>query len=243
MNSDDRHDQPEWIDPAAQAEARALGVWRAVLVAAVVIAAVAYVANNVVPNVFPKRFHTVAKGEIYRSGKLTPASTASVVKANDIRTIIDLGAFEAGSMEDRRAQQTADSLGVTRYRLQLWGDATGNPNAYLHALRLMTDPVNQPVLVHCGAGTERTGCAVMLYRQIIEGGAYEDLFEEAVRAGHDPEGNEKLRATYNDISWKVEQAFREGGWIPGVPTLPPDELRPVGAPAQAQTPAAHGPGG
>lgn len=234
-------DQPEWVDPVDRAEARALGVWRAVLTTALVIGAAVYVSSNVVPNVFPKRFHTVAEGALYRSGKLTPAATESVVKANDIKTIIDLGAYEPGSREDRRAQQTADSLGVARYRLQLWGDATGNPNAYLHALRLMTDPANQPVLVHCGAGTERTGCAIMLYRQVVEGGAYEDIFDEALRVGHDPDSNKKLRETYNEISWKVEQAFREGGWIAGVPPPPAEQLRPVGE--TEQPPATHGSGG
>jgi protein tyrosine phosphatase (PTP) superfamily phosphohydrolase (DUF442 family) len=236
-----------WDEAEDVAQAKALRIWRAILIAALVIAAITYLSSNVVPNVFPKRFDTVAKGQVYRSGKLTPASTESVVKGNDIKTIIDLGAFEAGSIEDRRAQETAESLGVTRYRLQLWGDATGNPNTYLHALRLMTDPANQPVLVHCGAGTERTGCAVMLYRQIVEGVGYEDLFDEAVRAGHDPDSNEKLRETYNDISWKVEQAFRDGGWIPGVPPPPAEQLGPVGAPpteaASPETTAAHGSGG
>ncbi len=183
-------------------------------------------------HVIPKRFGEVAAGKVYRSGKLTPAALKGVAEEHGIRTIVDLGAYELGSAEDRRAQRTAEALGLTRYRLDLIGDATGNPNYYVQALELMTDPARQPVLVHCGAGTERTGCAVLLYRHIVEGEPigrpYEDEeFKEAVRAGHSPRRNPHLREVVEQWADDIARAFREKGQIDGAPPLPP--ARPVGA--------------
>lgn len=138
---------------------------RRVLIVALLLAAVGWYARfGVRDHVWARNFAVVTPGEIYRSGRLTPTATRRVVERHGIRTIIDLGAYHPGSAEERRAQRTADALGVTRYRLDLEGDATGNPNEYAHALRLINDPANRPVLIHCAAGSERTGCLVALYR-------------------------------------------------------------------------------
>lgn len=162
------------------------------------------------PNLFPKRFGAVVPGEIYRSGKLTPAALAGVVEEHGIQTIVDLGAWEEGSRADRREQRTAEALGVDRIRLDLVGDATGDPNAYLKALRVMTDPESQPVLVHCGAGTERTGCLVVLYRMGEQGWSMEEVYAEADQSGHDPRRNPKLREVLETWSGRVLEAYATG---------------------------------
>ncbi len=176
--------------------------------------------HGVRPNLFPKRFGIVADGRVYRSGKLTPEATRRIVEARHVRTIIDLGAWPEGSPDDRLAQRTADALGVTRYRFDLVGDATGNPNWYLETLRLMTDPARQPVLVHCGAGTERTGAAVVLYRSIIDGISLETAYAEADAAGHSPQRNPRLRAVLDRWAPAIERAYREGGSVAGADPLP-----------------------
>jgi len=158
-------------------------------------------------DVVPKRFHEVVPDRIYRSGKLTPASTRTVVERHDIRTIVDLGAWEPGTPEERLADATARELGVERIVFDLEGDATGDPAAYLETLRIMNDPVNQPVLVHCGAGTERTGCAVILYRNIVEDVPVDIAYEEAERAGHSPRRNPRLREVLDRWHEPIRRAF------------------------------------
>ena len=96
------------------------------------------------PNLFPKRFSVVTPGKVYRSGELTPSALARVVKENNIKTIVDLGAFRDDAEGEERERRTADAIGVKRYQMFLYGDATGNPNYYLQALRIMSDPANQP---------------------------------------------------------------------------------------------------
>ncbi|MCL4742903.1 MAG: tyrosine-protein phosphatase [Phycisphaerales bacterium] len=171
------------------------------------------------PNLFPKNFGVVTEGVLYRSGELTPAAVEKVVRRHAIRTIVDLGAFEPGTREERLAQRTADALGVDRFRMDLEGDATGNPNYYAEALRIMTDPERQPVLVQCGAGSERTGCAVAMYRHLVEGVPMDDAYAETQRYKHNPRRNPRLREVFEAWTEPVGRALREGGGVPGAQPL------------------------
>lgn len=173
------------------------------------------------PNVFPKRFGVVEEGRIYRSGELTPAAMRLVHDSRGIKTVVDLGAYEPGSVEERRAERTATLLGMKRVVLRLEGDATGNPNNYVEALRIMTDPAAQPVLVHCSAGTQRTGCAVAMFRMIEEGKTFDEALVEAKRYDHDPLDNPKLTEMIEKWEPSVAEAFRRGGQIPGIEAAVP----------------------
>lgn len=165
------------------------------------------------PHVIAKRFGVVTEDRIYRSGKLTASTMEAVVREHEIRTIVDLGAWVHDPRGERLEAQTARVLGVERHVFDLIGDSTGDPNDYVEALRLMTDPANQPVLVHCGAGTERTGALVFLYRTIVEGKAEQEALAEARRAGHDPRRNPRLNETLERWKAQIARAYREGGRI------------------------------
>lgn len=198
------------------------------LVAGVLLVGLSWAAFDqfIKPNVFPKRFGVVVEGKIYRSGRLTPAAMKSVQERYGIRTIVDLGAeIDQPPENEERARRTAAALGMTRYRLNLIGDATGNPNYYVQALRLMSDPANQPVLVHCGAGTQRTGCAVILYRDLFEGRPIEQSVEEAERFDYDERDNPKMLEMARRWRDGVAQALQTGASVAGaaaVPSILPD---------------------
>ncbi|MBK7403359.1 MAG: tyrosine-protein phosphatase [Phycisphaerales bacterium] len=184
-----------------------------VIVALVALAILAF-RDLIRPNIFPKRFHEVVPGQLYRSGKLTPAALTSVVRAHGIKTIVDLGAWPEGSRADTREARTAAALGVDRIRLpNVEGDSTGDVNTYVQALRIVNDPTRRPVLVHCGAGTERTGCVVALYRMFEEGWGFDKAYDEAVRAGHSPGRNPKLRQTLENWSEPIRDALVTGGKV------------------------------
>jgi len=168
-------------------------------------------------NVTPENFGVVKEGAVYRSAALTPAALRHVQAKYGIRTIVDLGAYEPGTPGWRRAEAAADALGITRYTLDLEGDGTGNPNDYVAALRVMADSTDAPVLVHCSAGAQRTGCLVMLYRKIFEGVPYDRSLTEARRHKHDPADNPRLREMIDRWGDRIEAAYRAGGWIDGMP--------------------------
>lgn len=181
----------------------------AIVTAAVVSLGVWYAVEGVIPNIVPKRFGVVEAGAIYRSGELTAAATRRVVSAHGIRTIIDLGAHEPGTIEESRAGAVARSLGVERLRFDLEGDGRGDPDWYVRALRIMADPGAQPVLVHCSAGAQRTGCAVALHRMIREGWTLDRAIEEARRYDHDPRDNPHVIGMIEQWRGEIESALIE----------------------------------
>jgi tyrosine-protein phosphatase SIW14 len=176
-------------------------------------------------DIWPKNFGAVEEGKVYRSGQLTPAAFRKVVEGEGIRTVIDLGSYEPEERGDRRNQQMADAEGVTRYLFDLEGDATGNPNAYVQVLRLMLDPANQPVLVHCGAGSERTSCTMILYDHIVHGRSFEEGLKAAEEFKHSPRRNPHLRQVVEQYGEAIVRAVREGGSVEGAEELP--EPKPV----------------
>ncbi len=204
--------------PVHSGDRRGLGLVSIIsIVAAIVLLAFGYT-NLVHPNIFPKRFGVVVPGQVYRSGKLTTAALTKVIRQRDINTVIDLGAWVVDTPENRRAsqreQETVEALGAQRFVFGLIGDATGDPNEYTEALRLLTDPANQPVLVHCGAGTERTGFVVAIYRMHAEGLSLDEAYAEAERAGHSSTRNPHLREMLERWSGPVLDALITGERIP-----------------------------
>lgn len=166
--------------------------------------------------VAPKNFGAVVEGRIYRSGELVPGTTREVVESHGIRTIVDLGAHEPGTTEEQVAQRTAEALHADRVVFDLEGDATGDPNAYLQTLRIMTDRDRQPVLVHCAAGSERTGAAVALYRYVIEGKSLDDAYEETKDHRHRTSKNPRLREVLDRWAGPIREAYeRDLDRVPG----------------------------
>lgn len=206
--------------PSSPTPRRDAGPARALLIILAAVLAVWFYADAVRPNLVPKNFGVVDAGKLYRAGELTNAAMRRVVEEHRVRTIVDLGAFEPGSRDDRRAADVADALGVERFRFNLHGDATGNPNNYVQALAIMTDPAKQPVLVHCGAGSERTGCAVVLYRAAVQRQSVPESYPETFEFKHRDEQNPWLRKTLEAWGIKVLRAHAAGVQIPGVDPLP-----------------------
>lgn len=186
------------------------------------------------PHVVPKNFGVVVPGKIYRSGELTVAAMADVVKTHRIKTVIDMGAYEPGTRDDLLQAMAAESLGVERHVLRLEGDGSGDTTRYLESLRLMTDESKLPMLIHCGAGSERTGLLVVLYRNIIQGIDVDRAFEEAKRFSHNPRRNPRLRPLIDYILEPVRTAYEND--LPTV-TLPDDTADGAGESDTASAPS------
>lgn len=206
-------------DPATD-QPRAASQWswpnftrNAAIISGAVALLVWFIVEGVVPNVWPKNFGEVEPGRVYRSGELTPAALRNVVKDHGIRTIIDFGAHDKDPDGEVREQRVAEALGVRRVVLPLIGDGRGDPNQYVEALRIMNDPESQPVLVHCAAGAQRTGCAIALYRGVVSGWDDERALTEAEEFRHDPRKNPHVRGMYFTWRDEIERALHTGDRI------------------------------
>ena len=206
------HASDEQSTPGNRTKKRS-GLLRLVVIV-LVVAGVIYGIKKTRYQFIARNFGVVEAGEIYRSGRLTPRMFRKKVGENEIKTVLDLGAYLPGSPEDLREQELSEELGAERYRFQLDGDGTGNPNCYVQALRLMSDPEAQPILIHCAAGAQRTGVLVLLYRHIIQGEDIAEAYPESFQYKHKPDEWPLLAyvAQWND---EIAHSLRTGEPISG----------------------------
>jgi len=54
----------------------------------------------------------------------------------------------------------------------------------LAALKIMADPQNRPLMIHCQQGADRTGAMVALYRVVMQGWTADKAVEEMTRGGY-----------------------------------------------------------
>jgi protein tyrosine/serine phosphatase len=196
--------------------------WRALVIAILLLVAGAVVWHKLIrDHVIPRNFGIVEDGAIYRSGRLTSTALRKLHNEYELRTIVDLGAYEPDSEPDVAEASLAADLGMSRVRFSLIGDGTGDPNQFIEAVRLMADPANQPVLVHCAAGAQRTSTAVILYRHLVEGVPIHEAYPESFDFKHEPDNYHLLAYLADNIeairaSWETGRPLVQdetGKWV------------------------------
>src|SRR5262245_9585355 len=74
-----------------------------------------------------------------------------------------------------------DSLKLFHVPMHAW---SLRDDRVLEALRVMTDPANRPLIIHCQHGADRTGALVALYRVVVQGWTKEKAVEEMTQGGY-----------------------------------------------------------
>lgn len=139
-------------------------------------------------------FAVVVPG-IYRGAAPTAAGLKKL-KAQGVRTVIDLRIEKKGQVEEEAA---AKALGLKRIRIPMGSEA---PTAKQVALFLETldRAKSEPVFVHCQHGADRTGAMVGIYRVTRQGWGFEETWKEMRKYGFktflkDLKGSVQKRAT------------------------------------------------
>lgn len=141
-----------------------------------------------------RHLRVVEEGVLYRSGQLTPAGLECVVRERGIRTVVTLRAARVGGGKNPDAWEEAfcTAHGLKHYRIppRVWGaDENGEvpaEQAVQEFLRVMDDPSNYPVLVHCFAGIHRTGTMCAVFRMEYHRWPAERAIGEMELYGFDP---------------------------------------------------------
>ena len=112
--------------------------------------------------------HRVTPG-LYRSAQPDETSGSAIAELG-IKTVLSL----------RKRDKDAplhDTPGVSfkRYPLHTWDIEEKD---ILAVLRILNNPANQPILVHCTHGADRTGLMMASYRMIIQGWSKEAAIAE-----------------------------------------------------------------
>ncbi|MBW3542329.1 MAG: dual specificity protein phosphatase family protein, partial [Planctomycetes bacterium] len=179
-------DQPEHHRNPTPTHRRRLVRW---LVAALALAAAVYVWDEHFKyRFFAKRFGVVVPGAIYRSGQISKWMIRDVLQRYAIAVVIDLQHEDPEDEHQRAEIEAIRESGLTLQRFKLDGDGTGDLDSYADALELMHTCREQgrPVLVHCGAGAQRTGGLIAAWRMLIERRPAAEAWDEMREYGWRP---------------------------------------------------------
>lgn len=142
----------------------------------------------------PHNFGIVEPNRIYRSGQISARLIRDTLTVYKIQSIV---ALSANGMKpaDRDAEiKAAQEMHIDRHLYPLAGDGTGSVAVYAAAVAAVDHAVrnDQPVLVHCVAGAQRTGGVIALYQLLVEHRSPAEVMVELREFGHDRHDNPKL---------------------------------------------------
>ena len=150
---------------------------------------------------------------LYRSAQPTSEGMKNL-KAMGIKTILDLREFHS----DKDLIGNV-GLGYERIPMSPWHPEEQDAVAFL---RIVTDPKNSPILVHCQHGADRTGLMCALYRVAVQGWTKKEAIREMELGGY---GFHAI--WFNIVDWfknlDISRIKAEAGLIPSSkPSAPPD---------------------
>ncbi|MBN1341752.1 MAG: tyrosine-protein phosphatase [Phycisphaerae bacterium] len=136
--------------------------------AAVVGVSVAGILALYYKHVYIKHFRVVQDGVLYRSGQPDSDDLVRLRDAYGIRTIVNLRRTDEQNDDEglslKEERDIANRLGIHFYHLPMDGDMKVDPNTVRKWLEIARAKENHPLLVHCKAGSDRTGLLVAIYR-------------------------------------------------------------------------------
>ncbi len=139
-----------------------------------------------------RNIRVVTPGVLYRSGQLSQAGLQRLIHDHGIRTVVSLRDtyVEGVSPPDAAEADFCRSLDIKHVRItpkSWWPEYDGPPPAeqgVTKFLTVMDDPTNFPVLLHCYAGTHRTGAMVSVYRMEYDRWTNSEALAELRGAGY-----------------------------------------------------------
>lgn len=109
----------------------------------------------------------------YYRGSQPDAAGFAQLKRLGIKTVIDL-------RQDSRAEEPKQvrSLGMQYFNIPLKASRAATPDQTAYFLKLVNDPANSPVYVHCKGGRHRTGALTGVYRIAHDGWTADQAYDE-----------------------------------------------------------------
>jgi protein-tyrosine phosphatase len=167
------------------------------------------------------RYRFVAKrfGEVtpivHRSGQISEHMIGPVIEAHGIRRIVDLTEAEFMPEGKIKEREIAKEKGIEVLNFPLVGDGTGDVELYAKAVAAVIESERrgESVLVHCAAGTYRTGGVVACFRILYQGWTIDEAMRECEDYNWNPE--ERKMPEYLEANLpKIRAYLVEWGTLP-----------------------------
>ncbi len=144
-------------------------------------------------------FHIVSPG-VWRSAQPDSAAFAKM-KIHGLKTIINLRGDKANEIEESRISENLD---LNFFSFPMDSRVKQDTGYLREILNVVTDSSNQPVLIHCLGGKDRSGLIVGLYEKEYLNRSFEEIKKEMIMYGHDYQEYTHILETVKN--WGSEKA-------------------------------------
>ena len=140
-------------------------------------------------------FHVVSPG-VWRSSQ--PSEEFLIMLKNyGLKTIVNLRRSKSINEQEGRF---AKNSGIAYYYFPMEARKKQDRKVLEKILRVINDSSNQPVLIHCQAGKDRTGLISALYKLEFMNADFDDVHKEMLLYGYDEKAFPEIIRTVK--SWK-----------------------------------------
>jgi protein tyrosine/serine phosphatase len=130
-------------------------------------------------------FHEVEKGKVYRSSWLCPERMEQTVDRLGVKTVLNLCGDQPGATWYEGEVEVTSRRGVKFVSMGLSANMPLDPEQVAKLVDVLRD-APKPLLIHCRAGSDRTGLASAIY-VATRGGSYHDAQDQlSLYYGHFP---------------------------------------------------------
>lgn len=176
-----------------------------------------------------KRWGEVVEGKVYRSGKISRWKIEDSLVSHNIHTVIDLCAETYLDPEQIQEEAVCAKHNIRHLRIPLGGNGVGAWEYYSTAVSVVDEceRAGNPILVHCSAGSQRTGGVVALYRMLVQNRPAEEAYKELEAYDWRLYKGRELIDFLNENVEDIAKRLVELGTIPEVPSPLPQLTPPT----------------
>lgn len=141
-----------------------------------------------------ENFHVVEKGKLYRSAQLSARSLEHEIKKHNIKTVINLRGTHCNEGWWHAEKNVCAQQQVRHYDIAMSASSLSSRENLLKLLEIY-DTAEQPILIHCQSGADRTGEAAAIW-----------VLEKMHQTNH--EAAKQLSALYGHFSSRFPEKDR-----------------------------------
>ena len=112
-----------------------------------------------------KNFGVVESQLIYRSGQIQAGLIEQTLEEKRIRVVVNLQGVEHDNADQLAEAKAIETFEIESHRFPMAGDGVGTVEKYAQAVALLAKAEKDrvPTLIHCAAGSQRTGGTVAAF--------------------------------------------------------------------------------